>query len=154
MTEARADRLLAAVELGRRAALPKDLGAPLKLAKDVADRFARYASDPNETFLAVGVNARNRVTFLGTIATGWESGVNLTTRQVFTILAKENVSRVIFVHNHPSGDPTPSAEDVRFTKRLIEAAELLEIKVLDHVIVSSGGFSNLRSSHGSELNFK
>ena len=57
---------------------------------------------------------------------------------------KEGASRVLLAHNHPSGDPTPSPEDVRFTQRLVEAARTLDIRVLDHVIVASGGFASIR----------
>ncbi|MBM4398410.1 MAG: DNA repair protein RadC, partial [Deltaproteobacteria bacterium] len=81
------------------------------------------------------------------------SGVNLTTRQVYSLLVKESVSRVIYVHNHPSGDPNPSPEDVRFTRKLIEAAKLLDIRVLDHVIVAADGFVSMRETVRAEVDF-
>jgi DNA repair protein RadC len=153
MTMARAERLLAAVELGRRAAHPREPGKALSSAGDVATRFQHIAADPGEQFVAVAVNARNRVIGEWVVARGWESGVNLTPRQVFTLLVKEGVGRCLFVHNHPSGDPTPSAEDVRFTRRLIDAARTLDIKVLDHVIVATGGHVSLRTDACGELDF-
>jgi DNA repair protein RadC len=140
----RAQRLMAAIELGRRAAVAMEPGRPLMSAGDVADRLARLKSEPVEQFVAISVNARNRVLGEWTVATGWESGVNLTPRQVFVLLMKEGASRVLLAHNHPSGDPTPSPEDVRFTQRLVEAARTLDIRVLDHVIVASGGFASIR----------
>jgi len=103
--------------------------------------------------VAISVNARNRVVGEWTVARGWESGVNLTPRQVMTLLVKESTGRVVFVHNHPSGDPTPSPEDVRFTQRLLEAARTLDIRVLDHVIVASGGFASIREQARGEVEF-
>ena len=153
MTIARADRLLAAVELGKRSSHPHDAGKALMTPADVEARFHRIASDLAEQFLAVAVNARNRVMGEWVVARGWESGVNLTPRQVFTLLVKEGVGRVVFVHNHPSGDPTPSPEDVRFTRRLIEAARTLDIKVLDHVIVATSGHASMRETARDELEF-
>ena len=144
MTPARADRLLAAVELGRRAALPRADQDILSNSADVARHCARLSTETNEMFLAISMNARNRVIGEWVVSRGWESGVNLTPRMVFTLLVKEGASRAIFVHNHPSGDPAPSAEDIRFTKRLLEAARTLGIKVLDHVIVASQGATSIR----------
>jgi len=149
----RAHRLMAAVELGRRAAQAFDPGRPLMTATDVADRWHRLRSETVEVFVAISVNARNRVLGEWEVARGWESGVNLTPRQVFTLLAKEGCSRVIFLHDHPSGDATPSPEDIRFTGRLIEAARTLGIKVLDHVIVAATGHVSIREAARGELEF-
>ena len=149
----RAQRLLAAMELGRRATVPIAPGRTLMTAEDVAQRMARLKSEAVEVFVAIGVNARNRVVGEWVIARGWESGVNLTPRQVMTLLVKECVGRVIFVHNHPSGDPTPSPEDVRFTQRLIDAAKTLDIRLLDHVVVAGMGHLSLRETARGELEF-
>ena len=149
----RAHRLMAAIELGRRAAVALDPGRALMTAADVADRMARLKTEPIEVFVAISVNARNRVIGEWEVARGWESGINLTPRQVFTLLSKESVTRAIFVHDHPSGDPTPSPEDVRFTRRLIDAGRTLDIKVLDHVIVASSGHASMREMARGELEF-
>lgn len=153
MTPARAERLVAAVELGMRAQTVVDLGHPLSTAVDVAARCHRLKSESIEQFLAIGVNSRNRVLGEWVVARGWESGVNLTPRQVFSLLVKESVSRVVMVHNHPSGDPTPSPEDIRFTQRLIEAARTLDIRILDHVIVASGGYVSIRETARGDVEF-
>lgn len=153
MNPSRAHRLLAAIELGARAQVAVDAGQPLMTAGDVAARCHRMKSETVEQFVAISVNARNRVLGDWVVARGWESGVNLTPRQVFTLLAKESASRVIFVHNHPSGDPGPSPEDVRFTARLLDAARTLDIRVLDHVIVAAAGHSSIREHAHRELQF-
>ena len=153
MSAAKADRLLAAIELGRRACQPVEPGSQVLTAADVAGHCVRYAGEPNEVFIALSVNSRNRVVGEWVVARGWESGVNLTPRQIFTLLVKEGCSRCLFVHNHPSGDPAPSPEDVRFTARLIEAARTLDIKILDHVIVASGGHASLREVASRSLDF-
>ena len=153
MTLARAERLLASVELGRRASMPPTDCDVIQTSADVARRCARLASEPDEVFVAVAVNSRYRVLGEWVVARGWESGVNLTPRQVFTLLVKESASRVVLVHNHPSGDPTPSAEDIRFTSQILEAARTLSIRVLDHVIVAADGAVSLRETSGDRLAF-
>ena len=142
---AKACRLVAALELGRRATEARDDGEPLKEASDVARRWARLAGEPDEAFVAIGVNARNRVVGEWVVARGWESGVNLTPRQVFTLLVKEGVTRVLFVHNHPSGDPQPSRQDIALTKELIAAAKPLGISVHDHIVVGAREQASLRA---------
>lgn len=149
----RACRIVAALELGRRAVERRDPEAVLSGAVDVHLRWARLTAEPEETFVAIAVNSRNRVVGEWVVARGWESGVNLTPRQVFTLLVKEGATRVLFVHNHPSGDPAPSAEDVRFTRRLMEAARCLDIRVLDHVIIASGGHVSMRLEKIPDLEF-
>lgn len=150
---AKACRLLAALELGRRSMEPDADSGPLVQPADVHERFRALAREANESFVAVSVNSRNRVRDWWVVARGWESGVNLVPRQVFQLLMKEGAGRVIFVHNHPSGDPTPSPTDIRFTARLLAAARTLDIQVLDHVIVASGGFASLREAPGTGLEF-
>lgn len=153
LSAAQADRLLACAEIGRRMTLPAP-DAPLAGGSaDVAARCADVAGDPEEVFVALKLDARNRIRGRWIVARGWESGVNLTPRQVFTLLLKENASRVVFVHNHPSGDPTASPEDVRFTRQLIEGARTLGIKVLDHVIVAPSRHCSMRTDRGGELEF-
>lgn len=150
---AKACRVLAAVELAKRLAASAEKPFIFNGAKDVGKYAASYAFEREEVFVALAVNQRNRLQGEWIVARGWESGINLTPRQVFTLLVKESVARVIFVHNHPGGDPQPSPEDIRFTARLLEGARLLDIKVLDHVVVASGGFVSLREVASDRLVF-
>jgi DNA repair protein RadC len=65
---------------------------------------------------------------------------------VFRLLVSESASGAIFIHNHPSGDPDPSPQDLELTERLVAAGSLLDIRVLDHVIVGSGRYTSLRDA--------
>ena len=150
---AKACRILAALELGRRSLDPELTGAPLSKACDVYERFRALGRDQTESFVAVSVNSRNKLKDWWVIARGWESGVNIMPRQVFQLLTKEGAGRVIFVHNHPSGDPTPSKTDLVFTRRLLAAAKILDIQVLDHVIVSHNDYASIRELPASGLEF-
>lgn len=153
MTRARAEKLLAAVELGRRSLVTPTPGISMSSPAALAEHFKVLAADSRESFVAVALNSRNRITGEFVIARGWESGVNLTSGQVFTVLVKEGVTRVVFIHNHPSGDPTSSPEDVRFTEKLLNAAKVLDIKVLDHVIVAREGYRSMREQDSWKLSF-
>lgn len=150
---AKACRVVAAAELGRRSLQREGKKKIIQSGADVSRQCAWLASETDEVFLAVSLNSRNRVLGEWVVARGWETGVNLTPRQVFTLLAKESAFRVVFSHNHPSGDPSPSSEDLRFTERLIDAGRSLGIRVLDHVIVASDGFISLRESGIGSLDF-
>lgn len=67
-------------------------------------------------------------------------------REVFNSVIRESASAVIFMHNHPSGDPTPSSEDLSITKRLRDGGELLGIRVLDHIIIGHNSYTSLAES--------
>lgn len=150
---AKACRLLAALETGRRAIF--SITDPIYIRKpaDVFTKMSILATEPEETFVAIGLNVRNRVTGEWVIAKGWESGINLNNRQIYSLLLKEGVARVIFVHNHPSGDPTPSDDDIMFTGKLLEAGRCLDITVIDHVIIGAQGHASIREIASDTLNF-
>jgi len=150
---AKACRIIAAAELGRRLATSCKHAMPLSNPEEVAKYAQIYATEPEEVFVAIGVNVKNKPIGEWVIARGWESGVNLTIRQIFTVLLKEGVSRVVFVHNHPSGDPTPSHDDIRFTEKILLGAQTVDIKVLDHVIVAQKGFASIRAMGLAHLAF-
>ena len=101
--------------------------------------------EQREHFLVVLLNARHEVIARETIAIGSLNASIVHPREVFKPALKVSAASIVLVHNHPSGDPEPSEEDLAITKRLIEAGELLGIGVLDHVIIASRGVVSFRS---------
>jgi DNA repair protein RadC len=97
-----------------------------------------------EIFLSIMLTVRNELIGVETVSIGSVTASILMPREVFKSAILANAVSVILCHNHPSGDLTPSREDISVTKKLIETGELLGIKVLDHLIVTHKGFKSLR----------
>ena len=97
-----------------------------------------------EVFLSVMLTSRNHLIGVETVSIGSVNSAILSPREVFKGALLANAVSIILCHNHPSGDLSPSEEDIRITKRLIEVGELLGVKVLDHLIVSDQGYRTLR----------
>jgi DNA repair protein RadC len=90
------------------------------------------------------LNTRNRVLDILTIYVGSLNTNVVRVAELFQDAVKQNAAAIIVVHNHPSANPEPSPEDVRLTEMLVEAGKLLDVEVLDHLIVSAGGFVSLK----------
>lgn len=137
--DAGASALCAAFELGRRAAqLDLPLGTPLRTPTDVGAYVrARLGDAPSERFLVLGLDARQRVRTVEVIAIGSLSSVEVHPREVFRPLVRGGLHSAIAVHNHPSGDATPSDADLDLTRRLADVGVLLGIPLLDHLVVTS-----------------
>lgn len=101
--------------------------------------------EPRELFLAVMLNARHEVQSVETISIGSLNASIVHPREVFKPAVMCSAASIVVVHNHPSGDPEPSEEDLSITKRLVEVGDLLGIGVLDHVIIASRGTVSFRS---------
>ncbi|RMF22864.1 MAG: JAB domain-containing protein [Deltaproteobacteria bacterium] len=134
---ARAASLIAAAELGRRlASAPLEIGARLTCSREVFDHFAPLLADvKRECFYALLLDAKNRILAKVRISEGSLGASLVHPREAFRPAVREAAAAVLFLHNHPSGDATPSEEDRRTTMRLKEAGELLGIPVLDHVVI-------------------
>lgn len=141
----KAVQLLCALELGQRAArMPLPERARLSAPEDVAALCApRMAALPRERVVALMCDRKQRLLAEAVVAEGWAEGCHVDPREVFRPALAERASGVILVHNHPSGDPTPSATDRDLTHRLSQAGALLGIKLVDHVVVALGGFASL-----------
>jgi DNA repair protein RadC len=135
---AKATQLKACFELGKRRELEPDrdrqeIKNPESIAKAVRHRVKDKAK---EHFLLVILNTRNRITGVVTISVGTLNASLVHPREVFQKAIAHYASSVVLAHNHPSGDLDPSEEDLRITRRLVEAGKLLGIEVLDHIIIT------------------
>lgn len=139
---AKAARLLAGLELGRRAsAHPLTPCSRITSSEDVFRAFAPWLSDEHqECFWALALDARHRLSARALIARGGLTICPVAPTDAFRPLVREAAHGAIFVHNHPSGVPEPSPEDLQLTERLSAAGKLLGIAVLDHVIVGTEGY--------------
>jgi DNA repair protein RadC len=115
-------------------------------AESAADVFEKATSDlPFEQFWAIHVNGKNTIIGCELVSQGGTHGCAILPRDVFRGALLAGASAVIVGHNHPSGDPDPSRDDLRFTEALVQAGAVIGIAVLDHVIVARGApFVSLR----------
>ena len=113
--------------------------------EDVADMFMReMAALDREHFRAVLLNTKNRILGVRTISIGSLNASIVHAREVFKAAVAESAQAIVLVHNHPSGLPEPSSEDIVVTERLAEAGRILGIEILDHIVLGSQGFVSLK----------
>ena len=143
----RADTLIAAFELARRG-LGQGIGILPCISRptDVLPVIADIRDKKKEYFLAVFLNARNQVICREDVAIGSLNASLVHPREVFVPAVGSSAAAVILAHNHPSGDVTPSREDIELTRRMAQAGEIMGIEVLDHIIVASERFLSLKEA--------
>jgi DNA repair protein RadC len=143
---AKATRLLAAMELGARVASVGRQARPYFGDSRQAGRYLLplYGSSSVEVFGALLLDVRHRLVRELVVSIGCLTGSLVHPREVFKEAVVSRAAYVLLFHNHPSGDPEPSDEDARLTKRLVEAGVLLGVEVVDHLILGAGGFISLR----------
>lgn len=146
MGEAKAVQIKAALEIGRRLLLaepdqrlqvrtPSDLASPLML---------EMAGLEQENLKVILLNSKNQVLKMYTCYVGTINSSQLRIAEIFREAIRQNAAGIIMAHNHPSGDPTPSPEDVRVTEEIIAAGKMLELDLLDHLIIGHQRFVSLR----------
>lgn len=141
VSQSRAVRLLYAFELGRRAAwAPPRRGTRLLQPAAVAELMRPVAHGERESFHVVMLDVRGRLLRAERVAEGSLTQCPVSVRDAMRPAVREGAHGIVFVHNHPSGDPSPSAEDDALTDRLRAAAELVGLVARDHVIVATGGY--------------
>jgi DNA repair protein RadC len=142
-----ARRLIAAVALGRRlAALPADPGWRIRSPADVGERLLPAMCHlEREELVVLLLNTKNVVRARRTVYAGNLAGSSVRVGEVFRDAVRRQSAAIVVVHNHPSGDPTPSADDLRITAELAEAGRLLDIELLDHIVIGAEGWVSLRS---------
>jgi DNA repair protein RadC len=145
---AKATQLKAAFELGRRAETTKDNGNNKIIASpnDVLKTIkSNLKNKKKEHFLALYLDTRNHVVDSDTVSIGSLNSSIVHPREAFKGAIKHSAASVIFIHNHPSGNPEPSDEDIELTKRLVDSGKILGIDVLDHIIVCDNDYVSLKA---------
>lgn len=148
---ATAAEIVAALELARRAA--RDLGAERPQILGPADAVGllgpRLAHLEREESVVLLLDRRHRVLREVLVGAGGIAHAPMEPREVFAVALREpGVAAVLVAHNHPSGDPTPSPDDLAVTRRLAGGAELLGLELVDHLVVATGGWASLRERGG------
>lgn len=142
---AKACQLMAAIELIRRWLEPDDGSRPMvESPRDAADQVPELRRAKKEHFVALYLNARHQLLAKETVSVGTLTANLVHPREVFSPAVAHAAASVLLIHNHPSGDPAPSPEDLTLTARLREAGELMGIAVLDHVILGERDLVSLK----------
>lgn len=141
---AKAAQILSAFELARRYLLRETV--KIVTAQDVLPLVADIAGKPQEHFLCLSLNGAHEVIEKRIVTIGLLDQSPVHPREVFADVIADRAAAVIFVHNHPSGDLQPSAADRRTHEQLTEAAKILGLRVLDHVIVSKKGYFSFQEA--------
>lgn len=144
--DARAAQLIAAIEAGRRTLFRgRRERVQIRSARDAAELLVpEFGARPVEQFGVMLLDTKHRVLRTTLLSVGTLDASIVHPREVFREAASGGAAAIVVFHNHPSGDPTPSGDDVALTRRLITAGELMGIAVLDHVIVAENAFFSLQ----------
>lgn len=141
-TTAEMARLEAIFEVARRfGETPWTVGAPFRGSYDVYAHFReRLATETREVFIAILLDNKNRKLREVLVSLGSLTSSLVHPREVYAPVIRDSAAAVLFCHNHPSGDPTPSKEDLEITRRLREVGEIVGVRVLDHVVIGHGRY--------------
>ncbi len=143
--EAKAAQIKAAIELGRRLSLETEARPVISSPADAAALLTYEMSGLEQEHLRVILlDTRNHVLEIREVYRGSVNSAQVRIAEVFRDAVRRNATAIIVAHNHPSGDPTPSPEDIALTRSLIQAGKLLDILVLDHLIIGHGRFVSLK----------
>lgn len=142
----KAIQLKAVAELAVRASKPvkiirKEIFTPEDIAKIMIPDLKHEKQEVIKTIL---LDTRNQVMKIVTNAIGGLNSSMIEIREIFKEPIKASAAKIVLVHNHPSGDVTPSPDDIKFTKKIINAGEIFGIEIIDHIIIGDGKFSSLK----------
>lgn len=143
---AKAAKLKAALEMGRRLSTLTEEQRPTISSPEDAVRLygTEMAFLEREELRVILLNTKHQVVGSFTVATGTVNSANVRMAEVFNPAVKRHAPYIMLIHNHPTGDPTPSSADVSFTQEAVKAGELLDIGVLDHLIIGQGRHASLK----------
>ncbi|MEK5061519.1 DNA repair protein RadC [Paenibacillus shunpengii] len=143
---AKAIQLKAGIELGQRVMQTRFAERPvIRSPRDAADLLMeqlRYLQ--KEHFVCLFLNTKNHVISQETLSMGSLNASIVHPREVFRAAMKCSSASIVCAHNHPSGDPAPSPEDIQLTRRLVKAGEIVGIDVLDHIVIGDGKYASLK----------
>lgn len=145
---AKACSIVAALELSKRLISSRQTAAGNKLrdSRQVAEILTKEMMyEKREFFMTICLNAKLQIESKSVISIGSLDSAPVHPREVFAPAVKRGAAAVVVAHNHPSGDPTPSPNDIDVTKRLLKSSEILGIKLIDHVIVGNGRFTSMKT---------
>ena len=143
--EAKACSIVAAMELSKRLISDRQSAVRERIrdSRQVAELLMEEMMyEKRELFMTINLDAKLRIQSKSVISIGSVDSAPVHPREVFGPAIRRGASAVVAAHNHPSGDPTPSAQDIEVTKRLLSASEIIGIKLLDHVIIGNGVFTS------------
>ncbi|MFF2909773.1 DNA repair protein RadC [Paenibacillus sp. NPDC057934] len=141
----KAQQVIAALELAKLLNSPKQPPAFIRSPQDAYEHlYSELSYLSKEHFICLFLNTKNRIIAKETVSVGNLNSAIVSPREVFRAAIKRASASLICAHNHPSGDATPSAEDIQLTKRLTEAGEIIGISVLDHLIIGDQQYVSLK----------
>jgi DNA repair protein RadC len=146
IAEAKASQIKAAIELGRRLTLESPESRPTINSPADAAALVQYEMSAleQEHLRVILLDIRNRVLETVELYKGSVNSSQVRVGEIFKAAVRRNASALIVIHNHPSGDPTPSPDDVAVTRAIVQAGKLLDVDVLDHLVIGQGRFVSLK----------
>ena len=146
ISEAKACQVMAAVELGKRAASMNPqhrptIGSPEDVNNLVGLEMSHLTQEKLRVLL---LNTKNRVMTMRDVYQGTVNSASVRVAEILRPAVRENCPYIIVVHNHPSGDPTPSPEDILVTRRLNQSADMMDIELLDHIVIGQKSFVSMK----------
>ena len=141
----KAAQVIAAIELGKRLYKEKvEKEIFINSSEDVFKEVNHIKENKKENFVVLYLDARNKLIYKETVSIGTLNANLVHPREVFEPAVRKLAAQIILVHNHPSGDPEPSEDDLELTKRLIESGKILGIEVIDHIVVTKKSFFSFK----------
>ncbi|MEM1308405.1 MAG: JAB domain-containing protein [Cyanobacteria bacterium P01_H01_bin.153] len=153
LTSKRLEKLQAALELGRQLYVEEtSLGEVIDTPGAAAAVFSGIAWEPVEKFAIACLDVRHRLLSCEIISSGTATETLAHPRDIFATLLRSGATRAIVAHNHPSGSTEPSQEDISLTQQFLAASNVMGIPILDHLVVSRGGYTSIRQGFGDLWN--
>ena len=144
----KAIQILAAIELGSRLFKEKsEKEIYINSPEDIAKELSHIKENKKENFVVLYLDARNKLIYKETVSIGSLNANLVHPREVFEPAVRHLAAQIILAHNHPSGDPEPSEDDLEITKRLTESGKILGIEVVDHIIITKTGFLSFKEKN-------